>query len=282
MCSSDLVYTQPDRPAGRGRKLTASPVKQLALAHDIPVYQPVSLRKPELQQELSALQADLMVVAAYGLILPQIVLEAPRYGCVNVHASLLPRWRGAAPIQRSLLAGDAMTGITLMQMDIGLDTGAMLAKGECPILPTDTGGTLHDKLAVIGAQLLAQYIDNIENMSATVQDESVVTYAHKLEKSEAILDWQHTALELERKVRAFNPFPIAQTELAEQTLRIWSAQAIESQTNLPPGSIIHVAREGIDIATAQGILRLLVVQRAGGKAISVADFLNAHPDFGRN
>lgn len=276
------VYTQPDRPAGRGRKLTSSPVKQLAVAHDIPVYQPVSLRKPDPQQELHALQADLMVVAAYGLILPQAVLESPRYGCVNVHASLLPRWRGAAPIQRALLAGDAATGITLMQMDIGLDTGAMLAKSECPILAADTGGSLHDKLALIGAQLLTQHIDDIENMSATVQDESLVTYAHKLEKSEAILDWQQTAIALARTVRAFNPFPIAQTELAGQTLRIWAAQPIDSKIDSPPGSIVQVARDGIDIATGEGILRLLTIQRAGGKAISVADFLNAHPDFGRN
>jgi methionyl-tRNA formyltransferase len=276
------VYTQPDRPAGRGRKLTSSPIKQLAVAHDIPVYQPVSLRKSEPQQELHALQADLMVVAAYGLILPQAVLESPRYGCVNVHASLLPRWRGAAPIQRALLAGDAATGITLMQMDIGLDTGAMLAKSECPILDADTGGSLHDKLAVIGAQLLTQHIDNIENMSVAVQDESMVTYAHKLEKAEAILDWQQTAIALARKVRAFNPFPIAQTELAGQTLRIWAAQAIDSKIDSPPGRIVQVARDGIDIATGEGILRLLTIQRAGGKAISVADFLNAHPDFGRN
>lgn len=276
------VYTQPDRPSGRGRKLTPSPVKQLAISHNIPVYQPISLRKPEPQQELSALQADLMVVAAYGLILPQPVLDAPRDGCVNVHASLLPRWRGAAPIQRSLLAGDTLTGITLMKMDIGLDTGAMLAKAECPILPSDTGGSLHDKLAVIGAQLLAQHIDNIENMPATVQDESLVTYAHKLEKTEAVLNWQQSAVELERKIRAFNPFPIAQTELGGQTLRIWAAQALDTPTDAPVGSIVQVARSGIDIATGQGILRLLTVQRAGGKAISVADFLNAHPDFGQH
>lgn len=274
------VYTQPDRKAGRGRKLQKSPVKLAALEHEIDVYQPVSLKDTETQAQLMALQADLMIVAAYGLLLPKAVLEMPRLGCINVHASLLPRWRGAAPIQRALLAGDAVTGITLMQMNVGLDTGAMLQCESCDILPSDTGQILHDRLAKMGAQILANAIDDLENLSATPQDGSQATYAKKLEKTEAQLDWQEPAMVLERKVRAFNPWPIACAELFNQTLRIWNAQVLSATlTKEPVGSVIRCQRDGIDVVTSDGILRLLKVQRAGGKPLMVGDFLNAHPEW---
>ncbi len=274
------VYTQPDRKAGRGRKLQASPVKSVALEHGIDVYQPISLKDTESQAQLQALQADLMIVVAYGLLLPKTVLEMPSFGCINVHASLLPRWRGAAPIQRALLAGDTITGVTLMQIDVGLDTGAMLKTESCEILPDDTGQTLHDRLSDLGAQLLANTIDEIETLPTTPQDNNLANYAKKLEKAEARLDWQAAAIVLERKVRAFNPWPVAQAEIFGQTLRIWAAKALP----LPPvttsiGSVIQAQREGIDVVTGEGILRLLTVQRAGGKAISVGDFLNAHPKW---
>ncbi|ALG66670.1 methionyl-tRNA formyltransferase [Beggiatoa leptomitoformis] len=269
------VYTQPDRPAGRGRQLQASPVKQLALAHQIPIYQPPTLKTTAAQTELHTLQADLMIVVAYGLLLPMAVLDAFRFGCINVHASLLPRWRGAAPIQRALLAGDVETGITLMQMDIGLDTGAMLATKHCPIEPTDTGQTLHDKLSLLGATILSQSIDNIENLERKNQDSSQATYAHKLDKAEAQLDWTKSALELERAVRAYNPFPMAQTTLAGYTLRIGEAQALPAET-ATAGDILRINKQGIDIATGAGVLRLLKVQKSGGKMLSVADFLNGH------
>lgn len=274
------VYTQPDRKAGRGLQLQASPVKLIALEQGIPVYQPTTLKSAETQAELQALQPDLMIVVAYGLLLPKPVLETPRWGCINVHASLLPRWRGAAPIQRALLAGDKVTGITLMQMDIGLDTGAMIVQRTCEIQPDDTGQTLHDKLANLGAQLLAETLDEIENLPVTSQDDRQATYAKKLDKAEAPLDWQKPAVVLERQVRAFNPWPIAQASLLNQTLRIWEAQALPAlPTTQPVGSILACQRHGIDIVTAEGILRLLKIQKAGGKPISVNDFLNGHPEY---
>ncbi|NJO17643.1 MAG: methionyl-tRNA formyltransferase [Thioploca sp.] len=275
------IYTQPDRKAGRGLQLQASPVKLIALEHNIPVYQPTTLKSAETQAQLQALQPDLMIVAAYGLLLPQIVLKTPRWGCINVHASLLPRWRGAAPIQRALLAGDKVTGITLMQMDVGLDTGAMRLQRLCEIQPNETGQTLHDRLAHLGAQLLAETLDEIENLPVTPQDNDQATYAKKLEKAEAPLDWQKPAVLLERQVRAFNPWPVAQTQLFNQTWRIWQAQALPSppMTTLPIGSILACQRNGIDIVTAAGILRLLTIQKAGGKPISVNDFLNGHPEY---
>lgn len=276
------VYTQPDRRAGRGRQLQASPVKQTALEHNIPVYQPLSLKKDaEARTTLAALEADLMVVVAYGLILPQTVLDIPRYGCINVHASILPRWRGAAPIQRALIAGDTTTGITLMQMDAGLDTGDMLHVATCPILPDDTGQTLHDRLAQLGADSLATHINHIETLPHTPQDDQQATYANKLSKDEAHLDWQQPAAVLERQVRAFNPWPIAQADVAGQTLRIWAAQALVEPHTRPLGSIIRAQRNGIDIATGEGMLRLLKVQKAGGRPIAVSDFLNAQPQFGQ-
>jgi len=274
------VYTQPDRPAGRGRKLHASPVKQLALEHNIPVYQPKSLKKADAKAELQALAADLMVVVAYGLILPKAVLSAPKFGCVNVHASILPRWRGAAPIQRAIMQGDKITGVTLMQMDVGLDTGDMLAKVECDILPEDTGQILHDRLSQIGAELLAQNIDNVEQLPPEPQNNDLANYAHKLEKAEAKLDFSQSADVLANKVRAFNPWPVTQAEVADMTLRIWEVQAIDEQVKQSVGTVIRSEKKGIDIATAEGVLRLLKVQKAGGKPIKVADFLNAHPKFG--
>jgi len=275
------VYTQPDRPAGRGLKLQASPIKLLAQESNIPVFQPTTLKTPAVQAELQALGADLMVVAAYGLLLPKAVLDIPRYGCVNVHASLLPRWRGAAPIQRAILAGDTVTGVTLMQMDVGLDTGAMLKTVQCDILPEDTGQTLHDKLANLGGQLLAEHIDDIENLSKIPQDDAQATYAKKLEKTESQLDWQLPAIMLMRQVHAFNPWPVAQANLFGPVLRIWEAQALPltiDQTTV--GSVIRSQRDGIDVVAGEGTcLRLLKVQKAGGKVISVGDFLNAHPQL---
>lgn len=274
------VYTQPDRKAGRGQKLQASPVKQLALANHIPIYQPLTLKDAQQQAQLQALQADLMIVAAYGLLLPKAVLDTPRLGCINVHASLLPRWRGAAPIQRALIAGDATTGITLMQMDVGLDTGDILKMAECPILPEDTGQTLHDKLAILGGQLLAEHLDNIEHLPKQPQNSAHAVYAKKLDKEEANLHWEEPAESLARKIRAFNPWPIAQAHLFDQTLRIWEAQALPAPPVTPQiGEILHCQANGLDIGTSQGILRILKIQKAGGKIISIKDFLNAHPQY---
>ena len=280
------VYTQPDRPAGRGRKLTPSPVKQAALAAGIPVEQPESLKQPGTQQRLRDYAPDLMVVIAYGLILPRKVLAIPRLGCWNVHASLLPRWRGAAPIQRALLAGDAETGVCLMQMEAGLDTGPALLSESTAIRDDDTGGTLHDRLAGMGAHVLAEGLRRIiagETLQATRQPETGATYAHKLEKSEAELDFSRPAAELERKVRAFDPWPVAEADVAGERLRVWSAVALPSpESRIPgPGSIVLASRHGIDIACGEGVLRILKLQRAGGRVISVVDYLNARPELRR-
>ncbi|MFS2085073.1 methionyl-tRNA formyltransferase [Stenotrophomonas geniculata] len=276
------VYTQPDRPAGRGRGLAPSPVKLEAVARGIPVYQPESLKDAAAQQQLRDLQPDLMVVVAYGLILPKAVLAIPTHGCWNVHASLLPRWRGAAPIQRAIQAGDAKTGVCLMQMGAGLDTGPVLLHQELPIAATDTGGQLHDKLAELGAQVLSDGLGLLRagiKPIARPQPEQGVTYAHKLDKAEAKLDWAQDAGALARTVRAFNPWPIAEATLAGERVRIHGAVALEADHGQAPGTVLAASRDGIDIACGQGALRLRVLQREGGKAITAADYLNARRDL---
>jgi len=278
------VYTQPDRPAGRGRALAQSPVKQAALAAGIAVEQPENFKDAAARERLRAYAPDLLVVVAYGLILPKKVLAIPRLGCWNVHASLLPRWRGAAPIQRALLAGDEQTGVCLMQMAAGLDTGPVLLRRALPIAADDTGGSLHDKLAALGAELLAEGLEQASSdrtLAAEPQPEQGVTYAHKLDKTEALLDWNEAASLLERKVRAFNPWPVAEVRLAGETLRVWKASALPSEQLSTPGSIVAAGRDGIDIACAAGALRLLEVQRAGGRRIAAADFVNARPELKR-
>ncbi|WIG57115.1 MAG: Methionyl-tRNA formyltransferase [Rhodanobacteraceae bacterium] len=278
------VYTQPARPAGRGRKLAPSPVKQAALAARIPVEQPESLKTPEAQARLRAYAPDLMVVIAYGLILPRKVLAIPRLGCWNVHASLLPRWRGAAPIQRAILAGDAETGVCLMQMEAGLDTGPVLLSDATPIREDDTGGALHDRLAEIGARVLGEGLRRVvagETLHATPQPKAGATYAHKLDKAEAKLDFSRPAVELERKVRAFDPWPVAEAEVAGERMRIWSALALPSPP-FPapsPGTIFAASKHGLDIACGEGVLRILKLQRAGGRVIDAADYLNARAEL---
>lgn len=269
------VYSQPDRPAGRGQKLTPSPVKQLALQHEIPVYQPQTLRDPAAQAELAALKPDLMVVVAYGLILPQLVLDTPRLGCINSHASLLPRWRGAAPIQRAVEAGDAESGVTVMQMEAGLDTGPMLLKVSTPITAEDTGGSLHDRLAALGPQAVIEAISGLAagTLRGEVQDDSLATYAHKLNKDEARLDWTRPALELERLVRAFNPWPICHSTLNGEPLKVLAAQLADGQGQ--PGQILAASKDGLTVACGIGALRLTRLQLPGGKALAFSDLYNS-------
>jgi methionyl-tRNA formyltransferase len=276
------VYTQPDRPAGRGRKLVPSPVKQAALAAGVAVEQPESLKSAEAQQRLADYRPDLLVVVAYGLILPRKVLSIPGLGCWNVHASLLPRWRGAAPIQRAILAGDAESGVDLMQMEAGLDTGPLLLRRRTPIRPDDTGGSLHDRLAALGAEVLAEGLRRTlagEVLVATPQPADGATYAHKLEKAEAKLDFNRPAPELERQVRAFDPWPVAEAGIAGEPLRIWAAHAIDLEHGAAPGTVLAAGRDGIDVACGSDALRITAVQRAGGKRIGAADYLNARPEL---
>ncbi|OXL36684.1 methionyl-tRNA formyltransferase [Enterobacter mori] len=275
------VFTQPDRPAGRGKKLMPSPVKVLAEEHGLPIFQPASLRPQENQQLVADLNADVMVVVAYGLILPKAVLDMPRLGCVNVHGSLLPRWRGAAPIQRSLWAGDAETGVTIMKMDVGLDTGDMLFKLACPITNEDTSATLYDKLADLGPQGLIETLQQLADNTATpeVQDEAMVTYAEKLSKEEAQLDWSLSAAQLERCIRAFNPWPMSWMMIDDQPVKVWKASVIDGVTSEEPGTIIEVSKQGIQVATAKGILNLESLQPAGKKAMSAQDLLNSRREW---
>ncbi|GHH58675.1 methionyl-tRNA formyltransferase [[Pseudomonas] boreopolis] len=275
------VYTQPDRPAGRGRGLTPSPVKLEAIARGIPVLQPETLRSPESQDALRRLAPDLMVVVAYGLILPKAVLAIPTHGCWNVHASLLPRWRGAAPIQRAIEAGDAETGVGLMLMEAGLDTGPVLLEQRTPIGADETGGQLHDRLAELGAQVLSDGLGLLRAGIRPVprpQPAEGVTYAHKLDKAEARLDWNQPADVLARKVRAFNPWPVAEAQLAGERVRIHAAVALERTAPAAPGTVLAASKQGIDVACGEGALRLRVLQREGGKAITAADYLNARRD----
>jgi methionyl-tRNA formyltransferase len=276
------VYTQPDRPAGRGRGLTPSPVKKEALLRGFEVLQPENFRSRVSKEALRALRPDVMVVVAYGLILPQSVLDIPVEGCWNVHASLLPRWRGAAPIQRAIEAGDTETGICLMRMEKGLDTGPVLLSQSIPIGAQETGGQLHDRLAELGAQVLADGLGLLRAGIRPVpqpQPEHGVTYAHKLEKHEARLDWSRPAQALADKVRAFNPWPMAEAQLAGERVRVHAAIALDEAHGIPPGHVLRAGRDGIDIACGAGALRVRVLQREGGRAITAADFLNARQDL---
>ena len=276
------VYTQPDRPAGRGRKLAPSPIKQAAIAAGYSVEQPETLKNADVQSRLRTLDLDLLIVVAYGLILPSKVLAMPRLGCWNVHASLLPRWRGAAPIQRAILAGDRETGVCVMQMEAGLDTGPVLLRREVPIAADDTAGSLHDKLAALGAATLRETLQSTldgQTLSPQPQSDEGITYAHKLDKAEARIDWNESAITIERKVRAFNPWPIAEANISGDHLRIWSAQAMPTPTEKSPGSIVGADKQGINVATSDGVLRIREVQRAGGRRMAVGDYLNSRPDL---
>jgi len=275
-----MVLTQPDRPSGRGRKLTGSAVKKLALENGLEVLQPSASELIALQNRIADL--DLLIVAAYGMLLPETILNAPKYGCINVHTSLLPRWRGAAPIQRAIQAGDEETGITIMQMDSGLDTGPILLQKKCPINATDTSASLLNKLASLGSECILEVLEKIisADIQALGQDGSQACYAEKITKSEARIDWTETATNIDRAIRAFNPAPICHTELQGLTLRIWQAEVLESESTCPAGEIIHASKAGIDIATGDGVLRILQLQPQGKRAMSAADFLNGNPDFG--
>ena len=277
------VYTQPDRPAGRGRGMTASPVKREATRLGIPVLQPESLRGELMGDVMRQIAPDLIVVVAYGLMLPRSILAIPRHGCWNVHASLLPRWRGAAPIQRAIEAGDTETGVCLMQMEAGLDTGPVMLSQQTPIGAEETGGQLHDRLAEMGAQVLADGLGLLRagmRPQGRAQPVEGVTYAHKLEKNEAQLDWSQPAEVLARKVRAFEPWPVAEAVVAGERLRIHGAVSLDLAHASAPGTLLSATRQGLDIACAQGALRLRVIQRDGGKAITAADYLNARRDLG--
>ena len=277
------VYTQPDRRAGRGKKLRASPVKQVAEAAGIDVYQPVTLRDETAQAQLQSFQADLMVVAAYGLILPKAVLDAPRHGCINIHASLLPRWRGAAPIQRAIAAGDKETGVTIMQMAEGLDTGDMLLKRSTSITEEDTAASLHDRLSVLGGEALLAVLEQIESgrLQPEVQDDAQANYAEKLTKAEAVIDWQQDAASIVRKIQAFNPWPVAQTSVDGSVLRVWEARLGESVENTEPGTVLKEEKqEGVLVQAGEGAVWLRTLQMPGGNPLAAADFLNGRSLMG--
>ncbi|HDM8155872.1 TPA: methionyl-tRNA formyltransferase [Vibrio harveyi] len=275
------VYTQPDRPAGRGKKLTASPVKTIALEHDIPVYQPENFKSDEAKQELADLNADIMVVVAYGLLLPQVVLDTPKLGCINVHGSILPRWRGAAPIQRSIWAGDAETGVTIMQMDIGLDTGDMLKIATLPIEASDTSASMYEKLAGLGPDALIDCLADIATSKAepVKQDDELANYAKKLSKEEARIDWNDDAAHIERCVRAFNPWPMSHFEAAENSIKVWESRVADQTSDKPAGTILQADKTGIYVATGNGVLVLEQLQVPGKKAMSVQDILNSRASW---
>ncbi|CAH7154077.1 10-formyltetrahydrofolate:L-methionyl-tRNA(fMet) N-formyltransferase [Vibrio chagasii] len=275
------VYTQPDRPAGRGKKLTASPVKNIALENNIPVYQPENFKSDEAKQELADLNADIMVVVAYGLLLPQVVLDTPRLGCINVHGSILPRWRGAAPIQRSIWAGDKETGVTIMQMDIGLDTGDMLSIATLPIEATDTSASMYEKLAGLGPDALVECLADIASGKAVAekQDDELANYAKKLSKEEARINWCDDAAHIERCVRAFNPWPMSHFEAAENSIKVWQSRVAEQTSDKAAGTILQADKTGIYVATGQGVLVLEQLQVPGKKAMSVQDILNSRASW---
>lgn len=275
------VLTRHDKPAGRGKKLTPSPVKVLAEENQLPVFQPISLRDSENQQWIKNQNADLMIVVAYGLILPQAVLDIPRLGCLNVHGSLLPRWRGAAPIQRSIWAGDTETGVTIMQMDAGLDTGDMLYKAICPISTSDTSASLYDKLAITGPEALIHTVEMLSagQCVAEKQDDSLANYAEKLSKEEARINWQDDAVHIERCIRAFNPWPMSYFMVEEQLIKVWQAEVFADKHDKQPGTIISADKKGICIATGNGILNITQLQPPGKKAMSAQDILNSRREW---
>jgi methionyl-tRNA formyltransferase len=281
------VFTQPDRPAGRGQPLHASPVKLRAAALGIPVHQPAGFRAPEALETLRGLELDVLVVVAYGSILPPAALDCPRLGCINIHASLLPRWRGAAPIQRALLAGDAKTGVSIMRMEAGLDTGPVLAAAETDIRAADNARNLHDRLAAMGAKLIVEILDarSPGGVHGIPQSREGVTYAAKIDKSEALIDWRQEASQIWRRVRAFNPWPVAETRLAGSQLRIWDAelgsvQAFDGASGAPAGAVLAASPEGIDVACGHGTLRVLRLQLAGRKALPAREFIQGQPLVG--
>jgi len=277
------VYTQPDRPAGRGRHLKPSPVKELALEHGIEVFQPLNFKQEEDLSQLEALQADLMIVVAYGLILPQRVLDAPRYGCMNIHASLLPRWRGAAPIQRAIQSGDSQTGVTIMQMEAGLDTGPMLVIEALDIGERETGGQLHDRLAPLGADALMVALEKLQagELQPQPQDDNLANYAHKLDKKEAQIDWTESSRQIDRMVRAFNPWPVAFTHLDGNSMRVWETRLTQETSEAAPGTIVAADSQGICVATGDNDLLITTLQPAGKRAMAAADFVNAHDVAGK-
>ena len=272
------VYTQPDRPAGRGRKLTPSPVKQLALQNNLAIEQPVNFKQEQDRQKLALYNADLMIVVAYGLILPQVILDTPKLGCININASLLPRWRGAAPIQRAILTGDKETGICIMQMEAGLDTGPVLSRATCQIEQSDTASSLHDRLADLGAKTLLTCLPNLRDLQANsqLQDDSQSNYAEKIQKAEAIINWQNSCTELDQQIRAFNPWPVAQTVWNDKVFRIWAAEPIAEHHHAQAGEILAINKAGITVATGSGKLQLTEVQVPGKKAMTASNFLNAN------
>lgn len=273
--------TQPDRPQGRGLKLTHSAVKDCALQNNIPILQPKSLKSVAIQEELRALNPDLMIVMAYGLLLPEAVLTIPKLGCINIHASILPRWRGAAPIQHAILSGDTLSGITMMQMDVGLDTGDMLDIYSCPVLNTDTSAELHDRLAGLAKTSCLTTLDKLQHrkIKPRKQDDALATYAHKIDKQHAAINWNTSAIEIDRVIRAYNPWPVAFTNFMDQVVRVWQAEVIAGETNAQPGTIITIDKQGLQVATGKGILRLLTLQFPGKKMLPVPAICNSNKNL---